>query len=89
MDEGNQKILFDFEFECIDKDEYLEITAINNKNQTNEELVKYFEIVSEMYKTFHKYIREGDSGNVLKSLGRIIPLKIKELKKIIYWKRIR
>lgn len=72
--------IFDFEYECIDKDEFLEITSIDNKNKTDEEVVKYFEIVLEMFKVLHKYAKEEDADNALKSFGRIIPAKIKELK---------
>lgn len=72
--------IFDFEYECIDKDEFLEITSIDNKNKTDEEVVKYFEIVLEMFKVLHKYAKEKDADNALKSFGRIIPAKIKELK---------
>ena len=41
----NWEVLFDFEYECIDKDEFLGITSINNENKTDEEVVRYFEIV--------------------------------------------
>lgn len=78
--EDNWEVLFDFEYECIDKDEFLEITSIDNENKDDEEVVKYFEIVLEMFKVIHKYVKEEDADNVLKSFGRIIPAKIKELK---------
>ena len=78
--EDDWEILFDFEYECIDEDEFLEITSIDNESKTDEEVVKYFEIVLEMFKTLHKYVKEEDADNTLKSFGRIIPAKIKELK---------
>ena len=31
--EDNWEVLFDFEYECIDKDEFLEITSIDNENK--------------------------------------------------------
>lgn len=74
------EIIFNFEYECIDEDEFLEITSIDNENKTDEEVVKYFEIVLEMFKVLHKYAKEEDADNALKSFGRIIPNKIKELK---------
>ncbi len=74
------KIIFIFEYECIDEDEFLEITSIDNRNKTDEEVVKYFEIVLEMFKVLHKYAKEEDADNALKSFERIIPNKIKELK---------
>ena len=74
------EIIFDFEYECIDKDEFLEITSINNENKTDEEVVGYFEIILEMFKVLHKYAKEEDADYALKSFGRIIPAKIKELK---------
>ena len=74
------EIIFNFEYECIDEDEFLEITSIDNENKTDEEVVKYFKIVLEMFKVLHKYAKEEDADNALKSFGRIIPNKIKELK---------
>ena len=53
---------------------------MNNENKTDEEVVKYFEIVLEMFKVLHKYVKEEDADNALKSFERIIPAKIKELK---------
>lgn len=72
--------IFDFEYECIDEDEFLKITSINNENKTDEEVVRYFETILEMFKVLHKYAKEEDADNALKSFGRIIPAKIKELK---------
>ena len=74
------EVLFDFEYECVDKDEFLEITNIDNENKDDEEVVECFEIVLEMFKVLHKYVEEEDSDNALKSFERIIPAKIKELK---------
>ena len=78
--EDDWEILFDFEYECIDEDEFLEITSIDNESKTDEEVIRHFETVLEMFKTLHKYVKEEDADNVLKSFGRIIPAKIKELK---------
>ena len=33
-----------------------------------------------LFKVLHKYAKEEDADNALKSFGRIIPAKIKELK---------
>lgn len=74
------EFIFDFEYECIDKEEFLEITSINDENKTDEEVVGYFEIVLEMFKVLHKYVTEEDADYALKSFERIIPAKIKELK---------
>ena len=74
------EIIFDFEYECIDEDEFLKITSINNENKTDEEVVRYFETILEMFKVLHKYAKAENADNALKSFGRIIPAKIKELK---------
>ena len=77
---GDRKSVFKFEVEYIDKVERFEIVSIGDKNKTDEEVVGYFEIVLEMFKVLHKYVKEEDADNALKSFGRIIPAKIKELK---------
>ena len=77
---GVRKSVFKFEIEYIDKVERFEIVSIGDKNKTDEEVVGYFEIVLEMFKVLHKYVKEEDADNALKSFGRIISAKIKELK---------
>lgn len=77
---GVRKSVFKFEIEYIDKVERFEIVSIGDKNKTDEEVVGYFEIILEMFKVLHKYVKEEDADNALKSFGRIISAKIKELK---------
>lgn len=77
---GDRKSVFKFEVEYIDKVECFEIAGISDENKTDEEVVKYFEIVLEMFKVLHQYVKEKDADNALKNYEIMISSKIKELK---------
>ena len=77
---GKKKYLFGFEYELsFEGDELLEITSINDKNKTGKEVAEYFEIILEMFSAVHRYIKEENSDNKMKSYKRIITKKISSL----------
>lgn len=77
---GKRKFLFDFEYELFfEGDELLEITSINDKDKTGKEVAEYLEIILEMFNAVHKYIKEENSDNKMKSYKRIITKKISSL----------
>ena len=77
---GKRKFLFDFEYELsFEDDELLEITSINDKDKTGKEVAEYLEIILEMFNAVHKYIKEENSDNKMKSYKRIITKKISSL----------
>lgn len=77
---GKKKYLFGFEYELsFEGDELLEITSINDKDKTGKEVAEYLEIILEMFNAVHKYIKEENSDNKMKSYKRIITKKISSL----------
>lgn len=77
---GKKKCLFDFEYKLsFEGDELLEITSINDKDKTGKEVAEYLEIILEMFNAVHKYIKEENSDNKMKSYKRIITKKISSL----------
>ena len=66
---GKRKFLFDFEYELsFEGDELLEITSINDEQCENKkDVVKYFEIILEMFNVVHRYIKEENSVNKLEN----------------------
>lgn len=80
FENGDRKSVFKFEVEYIDKVECFEIAGISDENKTDEEVVKYFETVLEMFKVLHQYVKEKDADNALKNYETMISSKIKELK---------
>lgn len=78
---GNKKYLFDFEYQLsFEGDELLEIISINDEEcEDKKDVVKYFEIILEMFNVVHRYIKEENGDNKMKSYKRIIPKKISSL----------
>ena len=77
---GKKKCLFDFEYEfSFEGNELLEITSINDKDKTSKEVAEYFEIILEMFNAVHRYIKEENSNNKMKSYKKIIAKKINYL----------
>ena len=77
---GKKKYLFGFEYELsFEGDELLEITSINDKDKTGKEVAEYLEIILEMFNAVHRYIKEENSNNKMKSYKKIIAKKINSL----------
>ena len=76
---GKKKYLFGFEYDlAFEGDELLKITKIDVlKNK--KDIIKYFEVILEMFNAVYRYIKEENSINKFESYKRIIPKKISSL----------
>lgn len=80
LENDKKERIFSFEYELSNSDdEFLEIISIEKKGKTREEIVKYFEVALNMFKSLHKYIGQENSKRKMESYEKIISDKIKEL----------